>query len=386
MRVSDLHDVLMLLVPLMEKAPWVRKNKINGRLEKFDEHRWEPVDAEDVARLPKLHSQVWLTIYNLAMDSECRRAYELNSFRRETLLRLKRFINEIVVDQLPPLTNLHRTLEELSISGAFTGEGAASGASPFVIELVAEIHETFVRTYEGRWQEVADHQLRDILKKETPEELQRLRDMIAVPKELFEESPELSKFEKGETDLGSDAASAEAAAWEAIFALPVVRSTASFFAAARGADVQFDEVLVLSVLPQTAPKPGEKLKLSLHRRRQGQINNDATGAERAASEAAFVAKRSAEAQDTFALVFDAPKAVASDIRIQPFVSQKGAQRTPAQLLALLRKPGCETLLEMYSSDVAEFSVPVVASKELVDHSATREGLDAIHIQSLSLSM
>ena len=27
---------------------------------------------------------------------------------------------QVVVDQIPPLTNLHRTLEELSISGRFT--------------------------------------------------------------------------------------------------------------------------------------------------------------------------------------------------------------------------------------------------------------------------
>merc|ERR1719502_1748268 len=46
-RLLETHDVLMLLVPLMEKAPWVRKNKINGRIEKFEDHQWEPVEAAD---------------------------------------------------------------------------------------------------------------------------------------------------------------------------------------------------------------------------------------------------------------------------------------------------------------------------------------------------
>merc|ERR1740121_2491415 len=97
--------------------------------------------ADDEGRLPKLHTQVWLTIYNLVMDGECRSRYMMTSYRRENLLRLRRYINEVVVDQLPPLTNLHRTLEELSISGQFTGAGQnmpAAAASPFVVELVAE--------------------------------------------------------------------------------------------------------------------------------------------------------------------------------------------------------------------------------------------------------
>jgi hypothetical protein len=174
----------------MEKAPWVRKNKLNGRIEKFEDHEWQAVEADDEGRLPKLHTQVWLAIYNLVMDQECRSRYELTSIRRENLLRLRRYINEVVVDQLPPLTNLHRTLEELSISGRFTGADSSSTvASPFVVELVAEVREALVRTYEGRWQEIADQQMRDVFVKETPEELKRLANMISIPKEMFEEPP-----------------------------------------------------------------------------------------------------------------------------------------------------------------------------------------------------
>merc|ERR1712151_144745 len=142
------------------------------------------VEADDEGRLPKLHTQVWLAIYNLVMDAECRSRYEMSSFRRENLLRLRRYINEVVVDQLPPLTNLHRTLEELSISGQFTGASNAPVATPFVVELVAEVREALVRTYEGRWQEVADLQLREVLVKKSPAELKRLGNMVSVPKEL----------------------------------------------------------------------------------------------------------------------------------------------------------------------------------------------------------
>merc|ERR1719329_2140158 len=64
-RLLETHDVLMLLVPLMEKAPWVRRNRVTGQIEKYEEHRWQVVEADDEGRLPKRHSQVWLAIYNL---------------------------------------------------------------------------------------------------------------------------------------------------------------------------------------------------------------------------------------------------------------------------------------------------------------------------------
>eukprot|EP00971_Amphidinium_carterae_P300129 5963345-Amphidinium_carterae.1 len=51
----------------MEKAPWVRVNKINGRIEKFEEHQWEKIPPDDEGRLPKLQTQVWLSIYNLSL-------------------------------------------------------------------------------------------------------------------------------------------------------------------------------------------------------------------------------------------------------------------------------------------------------------------------------
>merc|ERR1719352_542058 len=278
-RLLETHDILMLLVPLMEKAPWVRKNKINGRIEKFEDHKWEPVEADDEGRLPKLHTQVWLAIYNIVMDQECRSRYELTNIRRENLLRLRRYINEVVVDQLPPLTNLHRTLEEMSISGQFTGADSTSvTASPFVVELVAEARETLVRTYEGRWQEVADLQVRDVFVKETPEELKRLSNMISIPKEMFEEPPPMPSSqdgtgEQGQADANASSSRARDAAWEAVTSQARVKSTLSFFAAARAAEAPPDEVIVISAPAQSPPGRGERLFLEMRRTRQGQLGS-----------------------------------------------------------------------------------------------------------------
>lgn len=384
-RLLETHDVLMLLVPLMEKAPWVRKNRINGCIEKFEEHKWQRIEEEDEGRLPKMHSQVWLAIYNLVMDSECRARYELTSIRRENLLRLRRHINEVVVDQLPPLTNLHRTLEELSISGQFTAAGAniaPAVATPFVVELVAEAWETIVRTYDGRWQEIADLQLREVLVKETPEELKRLGQMISVPKEFMEAEP-LPPDPKGDADStasGQESSAKQAtASWEAVLSLMSVRSTASFFAAARWQDAPIDEVLLLTAPAQPTPQLWGKLKLELRRARYGQLSRRSTPHDQAASEAQLASRRAEERGNSFMLAVDNP-GIAKDVtRTLPFTSQKGVSKTASQLLQLLQKPGRESLLQMYTDDVAEFSVPVGSA------SGGEECVELRHIAGLALS-
>lgn len=380
-RLLETHDVLMLLVPLMEKSPWVRKNKNNGRIERFEDHQWEAVEADDEGRLPKLHTQVWLAIYNLIMDQECRSRYELTNIRRENLLRLRRYINEVVVDQLPPLTNLHRTLEELSISGQFTGADSSSTmASPFVVELVAEVRETLVRTYEGRWQEVADKQLKDVFVKETPEDLKRLAGMISIPKEMLEDPPPAPPSQEGggqSATCNQNNSASRDKAWEAIAALARVRSTASFFAAAKAREAPPDEVIILSASPQPTPGVGDRLQLELRRSRQGQLGSLLGAGQRAAAGAALVRKEGAAAGEAFTLALQMSDNEAPSVRLAPFVSAKGASRTAVQLRQLLEKPGRETDLDMYCSDVAEFSVPVVAS-------GGDEGLLVQHVVALSL--
>lgn len=379
-RLLETHDVLLLLVPLMEKAPWVRLNRHSKRIEKFEEHKWQLVEADDEGRLPKLHTQVWLAIYNLCMDSECRARYEITSFRRENLLRLRRYINEVVVDQLPPLTNLHRTLEELSISGQFTGAANAHAATPFVVELVAEVREALVRTYEGRWQEIADFQLREVLVKETPAELKRLGAMVSIPKDLFDE---VQGFDP-DGGAGSGLAT-EQAAWNALLDLPTARSTASFFAAARGLDESpQDEVIVLAALPQDIPEAGETVRLELRRSRYSMLSQGLSAQERAKADAELLSKKAASSDDTFLLAIAAPGISATALRDLPFVSQKGASRTAAQLHDLLGKPGRESLLEMYSADVAEFFVQV-ADRSGRGAGANEDRLDPAHLPGLALS-
>merc|ERR1719160_2426766 len=180
-RLLDSQDVLMVLCPLIEKAPWVRKNAA-GEVQKYEKQEWVLVAEEDMGKLPELQVQLFLAVHNLVMDAECRNRYYLTSARKDNLLRLLRFLNDVVFDQVPPLANLLRTLEELSITGQYTG--AEEAHTPFVVELIAEMRERLVQTYEGRYAAIAEDQKANVFVKETSEELKSLGNMFTIPDEL----------------------------------------------------------------------------------------------------------------------------------------------------------------------------------------------------------
>ena len=74
---------------------------------------------------------------NLFLNPDVRSKYELNSYRKQNLLRLRKFINEVVIDQIPVLGELLRSLEELSMMG----DSLPFKISSFVIQQLPEIQD-----------------------------------------------------------------------------------------------------------------------------------------------------------------------------------------------------------------------------------------------------
>lgn len=78
--------------------------------------------------------QVWLALNNLLVDPHCRAKYNLDDFRKEQLFRLRRFLNDLLLDQLPVLRDMQRMLDELALQCQPNLEGYSKGA--LVIEQV----------------------------------------------------------------------------------------------------------------------------------------------------------------------------------------------------------------------------------------------------------
>lgn len=66
--------------------------------------RWVVVPPADRFKLQSLDAQVWLALNGLLTEPACRAKYRWDQWRRERLGSLKRHLNELLLDQLPPLT------------------------------------------------------------------------------------------------------------------------------------------------------------------------------------------------------------------------------------------------------------------------------------------
>ncbi len=85
------------------------------------------------------------------MDIECRRKYEFNEFRKSNILRLKKYMNELLLDQIPVLNTMLRPLEELRLMNA----PPVSNMSKFYVESVPEL---LPKIKKGRkWNELAKY-------------------------------------------------------------------------------------------------------------------------------------------------------------------------------------------------------------------------------------
>lgn len=108
------NDLPCVLVPLLELKPWLRKNP-KGETEKWEDQKWQVVPKAEGNRVTKVEAQIWLAIYNMFLCQDSNRKYEVTSFRKQNLLRLRKYLNEQLLDQLPMLGGMLRALEEMAL-------------------------------------------------------------------------------------------------------------------------------------------------------------------------------------------------------------------------------------------------------------------------------
>jgi hypothetical protein len=96
--------------------------------------------------------QVWIALYNVIQDTECRRKYEFNDYNKNELLKVRGHFNDVLIDQLPMLNELRRSMEELAVLTTPPAESA------IVMEQLPEIHAHLVEVNSKIWPAIAAHQ------------------------------------------------------------------------------------------------------------------------------------------------------------------------------------------------------------------------------------
>jgi predicted Zn-ribbon and HTH transcriptional regulator len=148
-----IKNLPMLLVEIMEVRPWYRKK---GE-EVYENNRWTKVTS---SKLPKLEGQVWLALFNLFMNQDNTKKYEITEFRKSNLLRLRKYLNDVVFDQIPPLQQFYRALEELSIMEV----NSMPSSNPFVNQMKPYLTNSFDNL---DFKTIANHILTNNFKPET---------------------------------------------------------------------------------------------------------------------------------------------------------------------------------------------------------------------------
>lgn len=73
---------------------------------------------------------------------------------------MRKYLNEIIIDQIPNLTEVLKVLEQMSIMNT----NAQVSSNPFVVQQIPELRRSIV---EGKdWQEIADYQMENFFTKE----------------------------------------------------------------------------------------------------------------------------------------------------------------------------------------------------------------------------
>ena len=109
--------MIILLISLIIKNPWTKKNHNGnkGILKYNGNNKFIEIDKNNLFRLTKIEGELWLSIYNLLLDKECSNKYEITGYRKNEILKIKKYLTPQIMDQLPILKGLKRTLEELTI-------------------------------------------------------------------------------------------------------------------------------------------------------------------------------------------------------------------------------------------------------------------------------
>uniref|UniRef100_A0A3B5M9B7 Zinc finger MYND domain-containing protein 10 n=1 Tax=Xiphophorus couchianus TaxID=32473 RepID=A0A3B5M9B7_9TELE len=144
------HNMPCVLVRLVESCPWSR-----SQVEKYINSKWQRISAEDHVKMTKLDGQVWMALYSLILKEECQRKYDFNNFNKNQLLKLRGFLTDVLIDQLPNLVELQRFLAHLAVTDP------APPKKDLVLEQIPEMRNQIIRENSGKWKGIAKYQVKE---------------------------------------------------------------------------------------------------------------------------------------------------------------------------------------------------------------------------------
>lgn len=179
------NDLVLGFAEVMTQQIWLRRGP--GKVQKYVQGQFREVPMDDVMRIcvPEAHS--WFILHKLLCDRDCRSKYTYTAPKKEIILRIKRHLNETVVDQIPALADVQRGLEELSFLEPPSGT-EEKFKSTLIIEQVARLMGS-IDNSQRNWSAIEREMLKRLSNPES-----RQKDAMVLAK-VFDAMFDLSREE-----------------------------------------------------------------------------------------------------------------------------------------------------------------------------------------------
>ncbi len=137
---------------MLQVSPWHKKE--DGKIYLYEDNKWSEIVPANKNKLNKVAAQVWLALYNLIMEPECRKKYAYTSSNKPTILKLKSLLTEALIDQIPMLVELQKFLEQLTVVDLPATTDVTSSV------LIEQVPEIYAKLQKHNWKDMAERQLK----------------------------------------------------------------------------------------------------------------------------------------------------------------------------------------------------------------------------------
>ena len=147
-RLVNEDDLVPTLCELIVKQPWRTVKK--GKVVKWGDNGLQTLSAAESMRVCKPEAHAWTALQQL-LEPRCLELTDWNDARKESLLQVDGLLSEVLIDQIPPLQSLKRSLQYLRVNQPPPPKFTA------IIEQIPPMQEEFEKNYD--WPKLADNAL-----------------------------------------------------------------------------------------------------------------------------------------------------------------------------------------------------------------------------------
>ena len=175
-RLVNEDDLVPTLCELIVKQPWRTVRK--GKVVKWGDNGLQTLSSAESMRVCKPEAHAWTALQQL-LEPRCLELTQWNDARRESLLKVDDVLSEVLMDQIPPLQSLKRSLQYLRVNEPPAPKFSA------IIEQVPPMQEEFEKNYD--WKKLSDNALNRYFRlspQENQKELMAVSEFLNVFQEF----------------------------------------------------------------------------------------------------------------------------------------------------------------------------------------------------------